>query len=215
MSTVYQCVKPLAKKLKVRRIFDKEGISESFLILNVLPGNDSVPEVTKDSQHFQESTQPAPESETSQRTDNNMHPTVELEPATNTEESSDVAVKKDLSAEPISTHTPAAAAPLTHKLPLEINGVTYVFEYIVSDDAVERSSVAQKLAVSFCELHGASLVDPQQLASIMQNRERTGEEARSEQDILSSLLRKDCVEPIAGALFANMKYVKDVSNEQQ
>jgi len=215
MSTVYQCVKPLAKKLKVRRIFDKEGVSESFMILNVLPVSESVRVLTKDSQRFQETTQPAPESETSQRTDNSIHPTVELEPATNTQESRDVTVTKDAFEEPTSTHTPAATAPLTHKLPLEINGVTYVFEYIVSDDAVERSNVAQKLAVSFCELHGASLVDPQQLASIMQNREHTGEEARSEQDILSSLPRKDCVEPIAGALFANMKYLRDFASEHQ
>ncbi len=182
------------------------------MILNVFPAEDA-PVVAKDSQNFQEATQRVTESESSQRTDNSMHPAVELETVSSTQESSDVTVTKDTTEEPTSTVNPAA--PLTHKLPLEINGVTYVFEYIVSDDAIERSSVAQKLAVSFCELHGASLVDPQQLASILQNRERTGEEARSEQDILSSLLRKDCMEPIAGALFANMKYVRDIASEHQ
>ena len=212
MSSIYQCVKPLAKKLKERRIFDKEGVSESFMTLNVSPVSESV--ATKDLHTSQEAAPQQIQSETDQNTDNTMLPTaVELEPVTTTEASGEVTVTKESAVEQPSTVTPVSL--LTHKLPLEINGVTYVFEYIVSDDTVERSSVAQKLAVSFCEMHGASLVDPQQLASIMQNRGVNGEEQLTEQDILSSLLRKDCVEPIAGALSANMKYVRDFASEQQ
>ena len=208
MSTVYQCVKPLAKKLKERRIFEKDGVSESFMTLNVSPVTESF--ATKDVHSSQEAAQRLTGSKISQNADINMQPAaVELEPVSTTEESSKVTVTKESAVEQPSTVAPVS--PLTHKLPLEINGVTYVFEYIVSDDTAERSSVAQKLAVSFCEMHGASLVDPQQLASIMQNRGVNG----NEQDILSSLLKKDCVEPIAGALSANMKYLRDLATEQQ
>ena len=181
------------------------------MTLNVSPVSESA--LTKDLHSTQEEAHQQIQSESDQSTDNTMQPAaVALEPATTTEESSEVTVTKESAVEQPSTVTPVA--PLTHKLPLEINGVTYVFEYIVSDDTAERSSVAQKLAVSFCEMHGASLVDPQQLASIMQNRGINSEEQLTEQDILSSLLRKDCVEPIAGALSANMKYVRDFASEQ-
>ena len=105
----------------------------------------------------------------------------------------------------------AGAPPplLTHKLPLEINGVTYVFEYFVTYDILERSNIGNKLAVSFCEQHGAQLVDQARLESIMQLRRNSGEVNINQSEVIASLLKSDCVEPISGALVANMKFPSD------
>ena len=103
-------------------------------------------------------------------------------------------------------------SPATHKLPLEINGVTYVFEYIVTSDTSERNDIARQLAASFCGMHGEQLVDKDRLARIMQSRESQADQnnALSEREVLEEHLRTDCEEPISGALVANMKYPSDL-----
>ncbi len=101
---------------------------------------------------------------------------------------------------------------VTHKLPLEINGVTYVFEYIVTSDTSERNGIARQLAAYFCGMHGEQLVDKERLARIMQSRKsQAGQNnALSEREVLEEHLRTDCEEPISGALVANMKYPSDL-----
>jgi hypothetical protein len=94
------------------------------------------------------------------------------------------------------------------KLPLEINGVTYVFEYIASADPQERQIVGTTLAQQFCNTHGEMLVrELGVLDSLQQEADETPElftERRRQQ--LVELLSTQCLEPITGALVANMEY---------
>jgi hypothetical protein len=93
------------------------------------------------------------------------------------------------------------------KLPLEINGVTYVFEYIASADPQERQIVGTTLAQQFCNTHGEMLVrELGVLDSLQQGADETPElftERRRQQ--LVELLSTQCLEPITGALVANME----------
>jgi hypothetical protein len=93
------------------------------------------------------------------------------------------------------------------KLPLEINGVTYVFEYIASADPQERQIVGTTLAQQFCNTHGETLVrELGVLDSLQQEADETPElftERRRQQ--LVELLSTQCLEPITGALVANME----------
>lgn len=103
---------------------------------------------------------------------------------------------------------PAVVNPLLHKIPLEINNITYIFEYAVSAVPEERHATASQLASAFCSAHGESLIDKNVLDRAVDAQEGEPNEAVAlrRQEVLERLLRDECSKPIAGALAANMLY---------
>jgi hypothetical protein len=83
------------------------------------------------------------------------------------------------------------ATPRRQQLPLEIDGVTYLFEYDAAVDAAERQHSAKALADSFCSEHGNRLLEKHNV-----DNADTTEQQR--------LVREECYLPILGALEANM-----------
>lgn len=98
-------------------------------------------------------------------------------------------------------------APVLRKLPLEINGITYVFEYVVSDVPEERRSIASKLAVTFCTTHGEKLVEEHSLfAEVREEGESMEDFQQRRHRAIQALIQSQCQEPVQGALEANMEY---------
>lgn len=106
------------------------------------------------------------------------------------------------------TESNITAEPTLHKIPLEINSITYIFEYAVSAVAEERQAIGAQLASAFCSAHGESLIDRSVLdrAVAEQEGEDSDVVAQRRLEILERLLREECSKPITGALVANMLY---------
>jgi hypothetical protein len=91
------------------------------------------------------------------------------------------------------------------QLPLEIDGVTYLFEYDSTADVAARRSSAAALADTFCSQHGQRLLEKH-----MQHLHAatTLEGPDSAQSAVSAehqrLVLEECFLPILGALEANM-----------
>lgn len=101
-----------------------------------------------------------------------------------------------------------AVAPQLLKLPLEINGITYIFEYIASAVPEERLTVANTLALNFCNTHGEKLLHEYGvLDSLTPGTDELPESFAARRNrVLVELLSTQCLEPIRGALEANMAY---------
>jgi hypothetical protein len=109
--------------------------------------------------------------------------------------------------------------PKSLKLPLEINGITYVFEYIPSADSVVRRDAADKLASAFCASHGKELIDEKAISKAaeaaaikataagesMESEEFSAQMTKLTAEMTERLLSDECRKPISGALYANMQ----------
>ena len=98
--------------------------------------------------------------------------------------------------------------PQLLKLPLEINDITYIFEYIATSDQIQRNNIAYQLAKSFCHLHGDSLVNQHALLTSMVAIDGESSEIfqQRRKTIATELLQEQCIDPIHGALAANMEH---------
>ena len=98
--------------------------------------------------------------------------------------------------------------PQLLKLPLEINDITYIFEYIATSDQIQRNNIAYQLAKSFCHLHGDSLVNQHALLTSMVAIDGESSEIfqQRRKTIANELLQEQCIDPIHGALVANMEH---------
>lgn len=106
----------------------------------------------------------------------------------------------------LNAHEESPPPPLQQKLPLEINGVTYIFEYIASSLPEERQAIARQLATSFCQMHGKRLVEEYgALSELEQSDEESLEEFEERRsNTITELLTSQCLAPITGALAVNM-----------
>ena len=96
---------------------------------------------------------------------------------------------------------------VTLKLPLEINGTTYIFEYEPTSEETDRKSAADKLADAFCSAHGDTLVRGHSALKTLSAAEGESLEAFEQRwnELASHLLQSECHAPISGALMANMQ----------
>lgn len=120
-------------------------------------------------------------------------------------EEQDTTSEQDIQADNVNVSDEETIATL--KLPLEINGVTYIFEYIPTSVEEERQSAAEKLAGAFCSTHGDALVREHSALKSLTAAEGESPEAFELRwsQIAGHLLRSECLAPIAGALTANMQ----------
>lgn len=188
LNTIHDCTNPLVSAL--RATMGSPSCEEAMKIVHVSLGSSAIEE----SEH--ESTVAA-ETNTAEAAAQQTH----------TAEESILAEKTQIKEEAIDSPPPVFTPPLL-KLPLEINGVTYIFEYVASADRRERNAVAAKLAASFCDIHGGELVETH---PIITGLTQSGVESAAEFEerrrrTAKELLQSQCLEPIQGALAANMEY---------
>jgi len=98
-----------------------------------------------------------------------------------------------------------APTALRRQLPLEIDGVTYLFEYDSTADAEARRSNAAALADTFCSQHGQRLLEKHmQHLSAATTLEGPNSAQSADSAEHQRLVLEECYLPVLGALAANM-----------